>query len=47
VVSTAEAVIVEVIMVNNVSMEVTRTEISPNQDGELEKEVLIVQKRLK
>jgi hypothetical protein len=44
VVSTAEAVIVEIFMVN-VSMVVTRVEINTKQDGGIKKEVLSLQKR--
>jgi hypothetical protein len=45
VVSTAEAVVVEIFMVNNVSMVVTEVEINTKQDGGIKKEVLSVQKR--
>jgi hypothetical protein len=45
VVSTAEAVTVEIFMVNNVSMEVTRVEINTKENGTIKMEVLGVQKR--
>jgi hypothetical protein len=44
VVSTAEAVIEEIFMVN-ISMEVIRVEINSKEDGEIKKEVLTVQRR--
>jgi hypothetical protein len=35
----------EVITVGNIAMEIARTEINPNQNGGIKKEVLSVQKR--
>jgi hypothetical protein len=45
VVSTAEAVTVEIFVVNNVSMEVTRVKINTKENGGIKMEVLSIQKR--